>query len=276
MFSYFSARTSKYGFIKTRAPFSCNIDYYITGKKEGDPILLIMGWMCSYSVWPDHFLIDLIEKGYRIILFNNRGIGHSPQCSPLDYTFELLSNDIDDLLLELISQKEIKTKKPIVIGWSMGAMIAIYYSITRNIPTCVSICGGLNVIGNITIDIYDPDDIIAKFFLSDDSLLPKQSCLYLIAKSVTLQESNPLCLPLQQIGKWQTYAMYKYKQFIDSLDFSSIELPYLDFIYGEYDIVVPPISNVDFLKSNWDRNKLKLTSQSEGHGLIFIPFCSIH
>lgn len=113
---------------------------YETFGNETDPaVLLIMGLGAQMLLWPDEFCLDLAQRGYRVIRFDNRDIGLSTRIrirsqkqnflvamarfqlglrNPAPYTLYDMASDAIGLLSFL------KVEKAHVIGASMGGMIA--------------------------------------------------------------------------------------------------------------------------------------------------------
>ncbi len=54
-------------------------EYDEMGPKEGEPIVLVMGFGAQMTKWPDAFRQGLADAGYRVIRFDNRDIGLSHQ-----------------------------------------------------------------------------------------------------------------------------------------------------------------------------------------------------
>ena len=112
----------------------------VGGKTEDPPILLIMGLGAQMLYWPDFFCKSLIDRGYRVIRYDNRDIGLSSKIrhkGPRLNTYKMMGRfslglqnhdapynlfDMADdaaLLLERLG-----IEKAEVIGASMGGMIA--------------------------------------------------------------------------------------------------------------------------------------------------------
>ena len=112
----------------------------VGGKTEDPPILLIMGLGAQMLYWPDFFCKSLIDRGYRVIRYDNRDIGLSSKIrhkGPRLNTYKMMGRfslglqnlgapynlfDMADdaaLLLERLG-----IEKTEVIGASMGGMIA--------------------------------------------------------------------------------------------------------------------------------------------------------
>lgn len=55
------------------------LHYVDMGPESGEPLLLVMGLACQLTVWPQILLDQLVDAGYRIIIFDNRDIGLSTE-----------------------------------------------------------------------------------------------------------------------------------------------------------------------------------------------------
>ncbi|WP_289029277.1 alpha/beta hydrolase [uncultured Paraglaciecola sp.] len=115
-----------------------SINYQDTGKKSAPVIILIMGLGAQMTVWPEELYQGLVEKGFRVIRFDNRDVGLSSQLDELGqpslirswlskrlplkanipYKLEDMANDVIQLMTAL------KIKKAHLVGASMGGMIA--------------------------------------------------------------------------------------------------------------------------------------------------------
>ncbi|HEJ9093767.1 TPA: alpha/beta hydrolase [Serratia odorifera] len=114
------------------------IAYEDWGDPSHPPLLLIMGIGAQMLLWPDAFCRDLVEKGFRVIRFDNRDVGLSGKTqqrrrqplwwlmiraqlgwqSEVPYCLEDMAADAVSLLDYLqIAQAH-------VVGGSMGGMIA--------------------------------------------------------------------------------------------------------------------------------------------------------
>jgi len=83
---------------------------------SGEPLIMIMGYSGTMDLW-DTRLVNQLAKQYRVIIFDNRGMGHTTS-SDKEYTIRLFANDTAGLLDAL------GIKKAHVLGWSMGTNIA--------------------------------------------------------------------------------------------------------------------------------------------------------
>lgn len=91
------------------------IAYYTRG--SGDPLLMIMGFRGTMAVW-DPGLLDLLEKKYTLVLFDNRGAGLSSDTNEDRTTIPQMAEDTAALI------KALGYQKTHVLGWSMGSRIA--------------------------------------------------------------------------------------------------------------------------------------------------------
>jgi 3-oxoadipate enol-lactonase len=87
--------------------------YHIHG--QGEPLLLITGFSGDLYNWKK--AIPLLEKSYRVIVFDNRGSGFTEDPGT-PFTMETLGDDAAALLDAL------DIEKAHVMGWSMGGNVA--------------------------------------------------------------------------------------------------------------------------------------------------------
>lgn len=90
------------------------LGYRVTG--SGAPLLLITGYGATMDSW-DHVLIDQLSDNFKVIVFDNRGMGYS-SINKETLTIKLMADDAAGLL------KALGVVKADVLGWSMGSMIA--------------------------------------------------------------------------------------------------------------------------------------------------------
>jgi pimeloyl-ACP methyl ester carboxylesterase len=115
-----------------------SIAYESYGPSNRETILLIAGTAMQLIDWDQKFCEDLVDRGYRVVVFDNRDIGLSTKFessgkpdfaatvkaatsgspSPLPYTLYDMAKDAVGLMDEL------QIKKAHVVGASMGGMIA--------------------------------------------------------------------------------------------------------------------------------------------------------
>ena len=92
-----------------------SVELYYEEHGTGDPLLLIMGLAADSQAWM--FQIPDFAKQYRVIAFDNRGVGRSSKPAG-PYTIHEMADDTLGLLDAL------KIDKAHVVGVSMGGMIA--------------------------------------------------------------------------------------------------------------------------------------------------------
>jgi pimeloyl-ACP methyl ester carboxylesterase len=106
---------------------------------SGEPLLLIQGMSGTHVAWGEPF-VELLRRDFEVIVFDNRGIGHS---GPVEGPFTIveMAEDTDGLLdaLELESAH--------VLGISMGGMIAQELALAhperlRTLALGCTYCGG--------------------------------------------------------------------------------------------------------------------------------------
>lgn len=114
------------------------IEYESFGPASGTPVLLISGYTGQLINWPMSFITPLVDKGFRVIRFDNRDIGLSHQfdhkgipnireiaaglkdgtaVSKAPYLLNDMADDAAALLVEL------RATPALVMGVSMGGMI---------------------------------------------------------------------------------------------------------------------------------------------------------
>jgi 3-oxoadipate enol-lactonase len=94
---------------------SNGIQLYYEIHGEGTPLVLIAG--LGYSMWQWHKMVPLLAEDFRVITFDNRGVGESDKPAG-PYTAQMLAADTAGLLDAL------NIEKAIVMGHSMGGFIA--------------------------------------------------------------------------------------------------------------------------------------------------------
>jgi pimeloyl-ACP methyl ester carboxylesterase len=114
------------------------IAYESFGPADREVMLLIMGNGAQLTAWPSELIDELVKRGYRVVIYDNRDVGLSTKFdsagvpdanaviearvagrpSPLPYDLGDMANDAVGLLDAL------GVKKAHVVGVSMGGMIA--------------------------------------------------------------------------------------------------------------------------------------------------------
>ncbi|MHA1785245.1 MAG: alpha/beta fold hydrolase [Candidatus Helarchaeota archaeon] len=149
--------------------------YEITGNLESKyTFLMIHGWTESHKFWGEQ--VDYFSKYYRIVTLDLKGHGQSSK-NRRGYSIKKLSRDVLDL------KQFLKLENIILIGHSLGGMIALDYFFRRNsgevkalmlfnttstpfklIPRSLSELGGMGKFGlrKILMGVYDfsPDVVL--------------------------------------------------------------------------------------------------------------------
>jgi pimeloyl-ACP methyl ester carboxylesterase len=114
------------------------IAYESYGPEDREVVLLIMGNGAQLTAWPVELVVELVKRGYRVVIYDNRDVGLSTKFdtagvpdakavieaqmagkpSPLPYSLDDLAKDAVSLLDAL------GVKKAHIVGVSMGGMIA--------------------------------------------------------------------------------------------------------------------------------------------------------
>ncbi len=114
------------------------IHYEMAGPAHGDPLLLVMGLSAQLIHWPETFCAQLVDKGFRVIRFDNRDVGLSGSGNAkvrfhlqkdmlrsklgakltANYTLHDLAKDVIGLMDAL------NIAKAHLVGASMGGMIS--------------------------------------------------------------------------------------------------------------------------------------------------------
>jgi len=115
-----------------------DISMYYEVHGQGEPLVLINGAGASIEML--YRLIPIYSRDYRLVLFDNRGVGRTDK-PDVPYTTQLMADDLAGLL------DAIGIDSAHVHGTSMGGMIAQefalrYPDIVRSLILAVTHCGG--------------------------------------------------------------------------------------------------------------------------------------
>ena len=100
-----------------------SIAYKQIGKANAKPIILITGGGATMDMWTPLLIEKLISANYRVIIFENRGVGEST-AGTKEFSISQFANDTSGLLDTL------RISKADVLGWSMGGFIAQQLALT--------------------------------------------------------------------------------------------------------------------------------------------------
>jgi pimeloyl-ACP methyl ester carboxylesterase len=104
------------------------ISYSVVGK--GTAIVLLHGFLENSSMW--NSLIEILSKNNRVICIDLLGHGNS-ECLGYVHSMELMAETVEAVL------KQLRIRKPIVIGHSMGGYVALAYA-EKNLKNIKGFC----------------------------------------------------------------------------------------------------------------------------------------
>jgi pimeloyl-ACP methyl ester carboxylesterase len=151
------------------------IEYDIHGRDEDPPLLLIMGLSAQMTLWREEFVAELVERGFRVIRFDNRDIGLSTwfdqagvpdlagaiatgQLPPPVYTLDDMADDAAGLLDAL------GIERAHIVGASMGGMIAQTFAI-RHPEKTITLCSIMSTTGDPSVGQADPA-LVGQMFMN--------------------------------------------------------------------------------------------------------------
>lgn len=106
--------------------------YRTYGPDSGEPLLLIAGLSLQLTSWPVSLLDGLVQRGFRVIVFDNRDVGRSSRIAqqPPGFVRQLLRRpkpsayDLEDMAADTIGLLDcLQVARAHVVGMSMGGMI---------------------------------------------------------------------------------------------------------------------------------------------------------
>jgi pimeloyl-ACP methyl ester carboxylesterase len=118
-----------------------DIAYQEVGDPDGEPLLLVMGLAMQMLAWDEELCAMLAERGFRVVRFDNRDIGHSTKIDSTGLpkrtdmllgrrrTAPYLLRDMGDDTTGLMDHLGIDSAH--LVGASMGGMIAQTVAIRR-------------------------------------------------------------------------------------------------------------------------------------------------
>jgi len=111
------------------------LEYEVHG--EGDPLLLVMGLGGQLVAWPSSFIAGLVDRGFKVITFDNRDIGLSTKIDAAPPTklqsamftisrrFAKSAYLLSDMAKDAVGLLDaLNIERAHVVGMSMGGMIA--------------------------------------------------------------------------------------------------------------------------------------------------------
>ena len=150
------------------------LEYAIYGRESGEPILLIMGFGAQMTRWSPQFIRELTNRGYRVIVHDNRDVGlshrleaHGEPDMTAVYTALMsgqtpdvpyLLNDMADDSAGLLEALGIE--KAHIVGASMGGMIAQMVAANHR-EKVLSLTSIMSTTGNPALPPANPEAMAA-------------------------------------------------------------------------------------------------------------------
>ena len=161
-----------------------NMHYEIQG--DGFPFVMIIG-LGSPCDWWEPALIEEISKKYKVLIFDNRGVGQTDKPS-MKYSMKMFVDDTVGLMNAL------NIERAYVLGISMGGMIAQelvlnYPEYVEKLILCATNCG-LSFLQKWGVRLFKP---IAKLYMKSKIKTPEKRGEYLIKSMFTEEfiKENP-------------------------------------------------------------------------------------
>jgi pimeloyl-ACP methyl ester carboxylesterase len=218
------------------------INLYYEEYGTGEPVVLIMGFTVSSVGW--RWNISDFAKHFRVIAFDNRGVGQSDKPN-VPYSMTTFADDTAGVLDSL----DIKTAH--VFGISMGGMIAQEFALRHPQRVKTLILGCTNCGGPQAVLSKDPD--VLNLLANIASVDVQQAALIMTKVAVTpwfLQKRMDVLLQLNQLSAQHPtpqHGMVCQMQAIQGHDtyerLPQITVPTL-VITGKEDGLVPPENSV--------------------------------
>jgi pimeloyl-ACP methyl ester carboxylesterase len=132
------------------------IAYEELGDPAGEPLLLIMGLATQMIHWDEDFCALLGERGYRVIRFDNRDIGHStkidsagtPSTTQMMFGYGRPAYRLRDMAVDTVGLLDhLGIGAAHVVGASMGGMIAQQVALDHP-RRALSLCSIMSSTGN--------------------------------------------------------------------------------------------------------------------------------
>ncbi|MGE0827241.1 MAG: alpha/beta fold hydrolase [Candidatus Binatia bacterium] len=221
---------------------SNGIQIHYQEQGSGDPLLLIMGFTVSAVGW--HWNIPAFAQAFRVIAFDNRGVGQSDK-PDVPYSMAMFADDTVGVLDAL------GIEKAHVFGISMGGMIAQEFALRypQRVQTLIlgcTHCGGARA----TLS-KDPD--VLNMLGSIESVDVQQAALAMTKVAVTpwfMQKHMNILLELNELSaRYPTpkHGMVRQMQAINGHD-THARLPQLTMptlvVTGKEDGLVPAENSV--------------------------------
>lgn len=137
-------------------PSGMRICHRVHGHAGGEPLLLIAGLGLQLHYWTPLFVGSLVERGFRVIVFDNRDVGRSSRgkgrppgvLRQLFKRIEKSAYDLDDMADDAAGLlAHLGVARAHVVGMSMGGMIAQTLAV-RHAPRVASLTSIFSTTGH--------------------------------------------------------------------------------------------------------------------------------
>jgi proline iminopeptidase len=120
---------------------SDGVDLYVKVKGEGTPCLYIHGGPGSGSYWLEKFSGDMLEKHFKMIYLDQRGVARSTSPADGNYSMDRMAKDFEEVRAFL------GIKEWLTLGHSFGGILQMGYSerYPQAIKGMLMICCGLDM-----------------------------------------------------------------------------------------------------------------------------------
>ena len=190
--------------------FVNNVNLYYETFGEGQPIILLHGNQETHEIFD--ILIDKLKDNYKVYAIDSRCHGKSE--NPVDISYNLMCDDIIDLI------KKLHIQKPILYGFSDGGIIGILIAIKE--PTLLSklIVSGANISPDV---LTFWDNLITKtFYFFTRSKYIK---MMLNEPNIPLSDLQKIVIPVHVIAGEKDVIKYEHTKLIaDNIKNSTLEI----------------------------------------------------
>lgn len=141
------------------------IEYESLGNEGAPPLILIMGLGMQLIAWPDDLCAMFVERGFRVIRFDNRDIGLSSKMGgPVPNLMAALAGDasarsysLDDMADDVAGLLDgLGIPAAHVVGASLGGMVAQLLAL-RHPARVLSLCSIMSSTGDRTVGQPRPE-----------------------------------------------------------------------------------------------------------------------
>ena len=241
-----------------------DIAYKQIGRPDAKPIILITGASATMDMWNPLLLEQLASANYRVIIFENRGVGDST-VGTKEFSIGQFTNDTLGLLDAL------RIGRADVLGWSMGGFIAQQLALTYpdkvdNLILYTTSCGGPNdrptppevmqIVTNTSMSQEDRMQKLAPLFFAPASWFKAHSD-YLNYFRIPKEFPIPQQIHLQQLDAAATWTGT-----CNAL--SSITQPTLVIVGTDDDAAPDSLTLAEGIPGSW-----LIRIRDAGHGLMY-------